>query len=139
MVGGRRTGRAAAIFGALGALALAACAAPSRPPQLLASADLRYPDAARAAGIEGLVRVRYDVTAQGSVVNAKVESSAPPGVFDDAALAVVRSWRFRPQMEGGASIAALGRISEVRFELGDTDRYAREPSAGEREGATPRK
>ena len=101
------------------------CAGASRPLQLLSGADLVYPDRARAAGVEGIVRVRYDVTAEGQVVNAQVDAADPAGVFDDAALALVRSWRFRPAVEDGESVAAPARISEVRFQLGDTDRYDR--------------
>ena len=48
--------------------------------------------------------------------------------FEEAALATVRSWRFRPQVEGGQAVAALNRISEIRFRLGDDGRHARLPS-----------
>ncbi len=112
---------------ALAAIVLAAsgCTGPSRPLQLLSGADLVYPDQARAAGVEGVVRVRYDVTVDGRVVNAEVDAADPAGVFDAAALALVRSWRFRPAVANGELVAAPARISEVRFELGDTDRYDR--------------
>ena len=104
---------------------LAGCASSSRPLQLLGGADLVYPPTARAAGIEGVVQVRYDVTVAGDVANVEVLAAEPQGVFEDAALAVVRSWRFRPAVESGEFVAAPGRVSEVRFELGDTDRYDR--------------
>ena len=107
------------------ACALAACASPSRPLAFVGGADLIYPDGARAARIEGLVVVRYDVTAEGGVVNAVVEAADPPGYFEDAALAVVRSWRFRPPVEAGEFVAAPGRVSEVRFQFGETGRYDR--------------
>ena len=103
----------------------AGCAGASRPVQLLSGADLVYPDRARAAGVEGVVRVRYDVTVEGHVVNAQVDAADPVGVFDDAALALVRSWRFRPAVVDGQLVAAPARVSEVRFQLGDTDRYDR--------------
>jgi len=103
----------------------AGCAGASRPLQLLSGADLVYPEPARAAGVEGVVRVRYDVTVEGRVVNAHVDAADPVGVFDEAALALVRSWRFRPAVEDGESVAAPARVSEVRFQLGDTDRYDR--------------
>ena len=112
-------------------LTLAGCAGASRPMQLLSSADLVYPDQARAGGVEGVVRVRYDVTVEGRVVNAQVDAADPAGVFDDAALALVRSWRFRPAVEDGESVAAPARVSEVRFQLGDTDRYDRSVAAPE--------
>ena len=107
------------------ACSLAACASPSRPLEFVGGADLVYPDGARAARVEGFVVVRYDVTADGAVVNAVVQAADPPGYFEDAALAVVRSWRFRPPVEAGEFVAAPGRVSKVRFQFGETDRYDR--------------
>ena len=79
-----------------------------------------YPAAARANGVEGRVVVRYDVTAAGTVANAVVVESEPPGVFDDAALNAVRSWRFRPMVEGGEAAPAPARVSELVFRLGES-------------------
>ena len=116
---------AAVALAAVFVLTPAGCAGASRPLQLLSGADLVYPDQARAAGVEGVVRIRYDVTVEGRVVNAQVDAADPVGVFDEAALALVRSWRFRPAVEDGELVAAPARVSEVRFQLGDTDRYDR--------------
>lgn len=120
-----------AIGAALLALAtLVACASGPRPLVLLAGQDLAYPAAARAAGIEGQVTVRYDVTAAGRVARAVVLAAEPPGVFEAAALATVRSWRFRPPTDrDGAAAAAPGRVSVVRFRLGD-DAYRNLPQPG---------
>ena len=109
------------IAAALLALAtLAGCASGPRPLVLLAGADLAYPAAARDADIEGEVTVRYDVTVAGRVARAVVLAAEPPGVFEAAALAAVRSWRFRPPTDGNGNAAeAPGRVSVVRFRLGD--------------------
>ena len=103
---------------------LAGCAAPSRPVEWLSGAALAYPPAAKAAGIEGSVTVRYDVTAAGAVANARVVASAPAGVFDAAALAAVRQWRFRAAVVDGAAVPARGRLSTLRFTLGEGPDYA---------------
>lgn len=87
-----------------------------------------YPSEARAAGVEGRVVVRYDITSEGRVVNAAVVSAAPSGVFEDAALAAVRSWQFRPAVARGEAVAANDRVSEVTFRLGDDARYDRPPA-----------
>lgn len=131
MVVGGFTRHACAVALGVATAFVVGCSATSRPLQLLGSADLQYPAEARAAGVEGVVRVRYDVTENGTVVNAKVEASEPVGVFDAAALAVVQSWRFRPAVEQGNFVAARDRVSEVRFQLGDTDRYVRPAAAPE--------
>ena len=65
--------------------------------------------------------VRYDVTAEGRVENARIESAVPAGHFEAAALDAVRSWRFRPLLERGTPAAAPNRVSEVAFKLGDDD------------------
>ena len=120
------TRRAAAAVCAL-ALALAGCAAGERPLQFLGGADLVYPPRAKAAGVEGRVLVRYDVDAEGRVRNAVVETAEPAGVFEAAALAAVRSWRFKPRYAGGAPAPTPARVSEVRFRLGADAKYARLP------------
>ncbi|MYA15348.1 MAG: energy transducer TonB [Gammaproteobacteria bacterium] len=101
-------------------LALFGCASPGRPPQFIGGADLVYPADAKANGVEGRVVVRYDVTVAGTVDNAVVIESVPPGVFDDAALAAVRSWRFRPMVDHGEVVAAPMRVSELVFRLGES-------------------
>ena len=113
--------RAAAGF-AVGAL-LCGCAATNRPLQLRSGAEPAYPPAAKAAGIEGYVIVRYDVNAAGAVENASVVEGAPAGVFDAAALASVRRWRFEPRRVNGAAVAAPARVSTVRFKLAAANDY----------------
>ena len=107
-----------------GSALLAGCSAPSRPPQFLSGPDLVYPPAARAAGIEGHVVVRYDVTAAGTVANPRIVESEPAGTFDAAALASLSRWRFRPRVEDGQAVSAPDRVSTLRFRIGESDEYA---------------
>ena len=107
-----------------GCALLAGCSAPSRPAQFLSGPDLVYPSAARAAGIEGHVVVRYDVTAAGAVANPRIVESEPAGTFDAAALASLSRWRFRPRVESGQAVSAPNRVSTLRFRLGESDEYA---------------
>ncbi len=53
-----------------------------------------YPGKALRAAIEGEVRVHFVVNRDGSVSRARVTSSAPPGVFDRAALRAVLGSRY---------------------------------------------
>ena len=107
-----------------GSALLAGCSAPSRPPQFLSGPDLVYPPAARAAGIEGHVVVRYDVTAAGTVANPRIVESEPAGTFDAAALTALSRWRFRPRIDDGQPVSAPNRVSTLRFRLGESDEYA---------------
>jgi protein TonB len=58
-----------------------------------------YPDSARARGTEGQVLVGFRVREDGTVGDARVERSSGVDVLDDAALRVVRDYRFAP-LEG---------------------------------------
>ena len=104
-------------------IVLSGCAAQNRPLQLLAGAGPIYPAAARADGVEGSVTIRYDVTADGVVTNARVVASVPPGVFDEAALAAVRSWRFNAPVVAGERQPAANRESTLDFRLGGGAAY----------------
>ncbi len=111
-------------FGLLLALLLTGClGSHNRPMQLINGAGPIYPTAARQAGVEGLVVVRYDVTQEGNVINAVVAESEPAGVFDEAALAAVRSWHFNPRIVEGEPQLVEGIVSPVRFQVGDEDAY----------------
>ena len=75
-----------------------------------------YPYKAARRGIEGWVRVAFDVTASGTVENAEVIESEPPGVFDVAATRAVSRWRFKPRIIDGEAVP--GKASQiVEFKL----------------------
>jgi len=102
---------------------LCACAAQNRPLQLISGAGPVHPVAAKTAGVEGVVAIRYDVDVNGNVINARVVRSEPQGVFDAAALEAVRSWRFNAPIVNGEAQAARNIESTVAFRLSGTDEY----------------
>jgi TonB family protein len=89
---------------------------PSAPPQT-AAGELEpliriapsYPAAAQARGLEGFVTVQFAVTEYGTVENASVAESAPAGVFDQAALAAIRRWRY-PAAPGREALTLSERL-----------------------------
>lgn len=87
--------------------------------QLVSGSGPVYPPTAKAEGTEGVVVVRYGVSIDGRVINARVDSAEPAGVFEDAALAAVRSWRYNPAIRNGEPVAVSNVISRVRFQLDD--------------------
>jgi TonB family protein len=103
-------------FACAAALLSGACAAPAaRPPGLVTGVAPVYPPAALAAEIEGHVVVAYRISPAGLVEDAQVVESVPPGVFDDAAMAAVRAWRFQPHGSG------TWVRSRIEFTPGDKD------------------
>ncbi len=76
-----------------------------------------YPSSALRRHIEGYVILEFTVTRAGSVEAPRVVESRPPGVFDRAALAAVRRWRFKPKLENGRPVAVRVR-QKLEFRLG---------------------
>jgi protein TonB len=66
----------------------------TRPPAPIAQSAPRYPEEARAEGVEGVVTVRFVVSSDGTVQQVQVVSGHP--LLDAAVIAAVRTWRFEP-------------------------------------------
>lgn len=69
-------------------------AAPS--PRLIRIVRPDYPQDALVVGAEGWVNVSMSVTPAGKVFDPRVEESSNARLFDRAALAVVRKWKYEP-------------------------------------------
>lgn len=95
----------------------------NRPMQLIHEVGPAYPEQAKAAGVQGWVKVGYDIGADGAVENLVLLASQPPGVFDHAALKAVAQWRYRPALVDGAPKRMSGVVSTLRFELEGAERY----------------
>ncbi|MGY0797444.1 TonB family protein [Lysobacter sp. A286] len=80
-------------------------------PRLLQDAAPRYPLSALRRGIEGYVQVAFTIKPDGSVSAPRLLSANPEGVFDEAAIAAARRWRFEP----GATAVTTNRV--VNFTL----------------------
>jgi protein TonB len=63
------------------------------------------PEAARQAGVRGVVVVEVTVGADGRVTDAKVLRSIP--MLDRAALDAVRQWRYEPTLLNGAAVPVI--------------------------------
>lgn len=66
----------------------------------------RYPPQALRRDIDGTVRVRIRVAADGSVASNDIESSSGNRLLDRAALEATRRWTFQPATRGGQPVAA---------------------------------
>jgi TonB family protein len=79
-----------------------------RRPQVIESSRVLpvYPEEAQRAGLEGLVVLKVEIDEQGRVGHVEVLRSLGHG-FDEAAVAAVRQWRFRPATRDGKPIKVL--------------------------------
>jgi TonB family protein len=78
-----------------------------------------YPPAVREIGVEGSVEVALTVLRDGSVGWVRALHGEPRGYFEQAAVAGVRGWRFKPARARGVPIECR-LITRVRFALVDT-------------------
>jgi protein TonB len=85
-------------------------------PRVISRGALEYPAAAAKKRIKGYVVVNLLIGKDGSVELAKVIASSPAGVFDQAALRGVRSWRFAPAKYKGNPVKVWAK-QKVRFDL----------------------
>ncbi len=67
--------------------------------------DPIYPFVAEQLGRSGVVEMQFTVGTDGSVSAIQVTHADPPGVFDAAAIAAVRQWRYQPVKRGGQAVS----------------------------------
>lgn len=75
------------------------------PPKPLHRTPPEYPERARKKGVTGRVLLSLLIDTAGAVQEVRVTESQPPGVFDEAAKAAVRAWRFQPARYEGRAVA----------------------------------
>ncbi len=80
--------------------------------------DPTYPARALRAGIEGRVTVEFTITAAGGVKDPFIAKADPRGMFDQAVLAVITKWKFKPRILGGVAVARRAR-QIVEFSVQD--------------------
>lgn len=84
------------------------------PPNLQGSREFRYPPAAKAAGLEAVVRVRYLIGEDGVPVFPEVLDHDVPSSLLVAVLEAVLASRFEPAMVGSRLVPAEDTVT-VRF------------------------
>jgi len=84
-------------------------------PSLTLKVEPEYTEEARAAHIEGVVRLLAVVGSDGHATNMQVEKTLDPGL-DVKAVEVVYEWTFQPAMKGGKPAASSASV-EVVFRL----------------------
>lgn len=72
-----------------------------------------YPDPARRAQVQGVVIAEIKIDTQGRVESARAAQSSGSALLDDAAVAAVKSWRYKPATLGGKPVSSLRRVRFV--------------------------
>ena len=79
----------------------------------VSSPSPEYPRRAIRLGVEGSVRLEFDVDTDGSVLDPYVVESSPAGVFDRAAIKAVRKFLYEPPTYNGTSV----KVNNVQIDL----------------------
>jgi protein TonB len=79
----------------------------------ISSPNPEYPRRAIRLGVEGSVRLEFDVDTDGSVLDPYVVDSSPAGVFDRAAIKAVRKFLYEPPTYNGTSV----KVNNVQIDL----------------------
>ncbi|HVF59649.1 MAG TPA: energy transducer TonB [Thermoanaerobaculia bacterium] len=85
------------------------------PPEVLSRVEPRYPASARMIRSEGTVVIEVVVETDGSTGDVRVLRGISKAL-DEAAVAAIRQWRFRPARVEGTPVRAYHTVT-VRFEL----------------------
>jgi TonB family protein len=89
-----------------------------KDPQPVYRAPTVYPPELYQQKIEGDVEIAYSLDPTGAIVDARVVTSTPARVFDQAALDSFRKWRFTPMLDSaGQPISASGFKFTLAFRL----------------------
>jgi len=86
-----------------------------QPPQKVVQ-TAPYPYKARQRNIEGYVKVKFLVRADGTVGEMSVLEAQPKGLFDSAVLKAAPQWRFQPGVIDGQAVPSWV-ITTIRFTL----------------------
>jgi TonB family protein len=84
----------------------------------LATPEPVYPAAAFRQGVGGWVEVEYTVNERGATTDVTVVAAEPRGVFDEAAVAAVAGWKYRPRVVNGRPVAQRTSVT-LQFTVAD--------------------
>lgn len=84
------------------------------PPIALSNPMPAYPEAARKAGVEATVVVKFVVSETGEVTSVSIVRGHP--LFDASVLSTMRAWRYKPAMADGRPIAVF-RVFKFPFKI----------------------
>ena len=79
--------------------------------------QLKYPRKALRLGVEGYVKLGFDVSENGDLVDLRVVDAKPRALFDKSAMQFMGGMKFLSPKEDGSSVRARDAEFTVKFQL----------------------
>lgn len=77
----------------------------------------KYPIIAMQDGIEGWVKLRFDINAVGAVENIEVIDAQPKRIFNKEARRALRKWKYQAKSADGEAMIQQGLIVQLDFNI----------------------
>ncbi len=90
-------------------------------PQLVKRVPPKYPKSAARSGVQGWVKMSFDISKEGKPVNILVIDSLPKQVFDDAAKEALSQWFYQPKVVNGQPLDTKNYTMRLDFSLGKSN------------------
>jgi protein TonB len=79
----------------------------------------QYPVEAAIKGIEGWVKLSFNIDKTGAVVDLTVVESSPPDMFDEPAKRALQQWLYKAKYQNGVAVAQNNIQVQLDFNLED--------------------
>lgn len=98
-------------------LAAASGAAPvmKQNVRLLSQPPESYPEAAKAAGHQGVVKLRLSINTEGRVDDAQLIESSKSSILDAAAMERVKAWKLSPAIDSDDKPMAVKVVAPIQY------------------------
>jgi len=84
---------------------------------MMVQVEPKYPRDALLKGIEGKVKLAYDISAEGKAVNIRVLESTPKNVFDRVAVDSLKKSKYQTETRNGKPVSSLGHQVTLEFQM----------------------
>lgn len=91
--------------------------APDHDARPIVRISPKYPIAAARDGIEGWVRLAFDINKLGEVVNVSVLNSHPKRTFDRAAKQALKKWKYKAKSVSGEYVFQANQTVQLDFTM----------------------
>jgi protein TonB len=90
---------------------------PNHDARPIVRVNPKYPITALREGVQGWVKLAFDISAIGQVINVKVIDSEPKRIFDKAAKQALKKWKYRAKSIDGKKVQQKNFTVQLDFTM----------------------